>query len=47
MSESYGILQSLVHPPDSRATQHSKISQFNTEFRGRGGHERGRGYGGR
>ena len=44
MLESYGILQSLVHPPGSRVTQNSNILQFNTGGRIRGGRRRGRGY---
>ena len=46
MSASYRRLRSLVHPPGSRVTQNSKISQFNTGGRGRGGCGSGRGYGG-
>ena len=41
MSESYGRLKSLVHPPGSRATQQYRISQFNTRGRGKGGRGRG------
>ena len=40
MSESYGRLQSLVHPPGYRFTQQYRISQFNNGFRGRVGHKR-------
>ena len=44
MSESYGILQSLVNPPRYRVLQQYKISQFNTRGRVRGGCIRDRGH---
>ena len=44
MSESYGRLQSLFHPPVSRVIQQYNISQLNTGGRGRGGRMSGRGY---
>ena len=47
ISESYGILQSLVHSPGSRVNYHYKILQFNNGVHGRGGHGCIRGYVGR
>ena len=44
MSASYRRLRSLVHPPGSRVTQNSNISQFNTGGRGIYGRRHGRRY---
>ena len=46
MSESYGIIQSLVCTPVSRVTQQPRISQFNTRGCGRCGRRRSRVHGG-
>ena len=43
MKASYGIIQSLVHTPQSRVTQNSNISILNTGVRGRGGRRQNRG----
>ena len=47
MSVSYGRLQSLLHPPGSRVTQQSSISQFNNVGHNRGACGRDRGHVGR